>query len=83
LAKQRFTARLQGTLAEVLQSLADSQGIQFHPWPLPESLAAMRIDVETNKASIDELLEKIGAASKVSFRRDRLKVDWSPQPNSP
>jgi hypothetical protein len=83
LAKQRFTARLQGTLAEVLQSLADSQGIQFQPWPLPESLASMRIDVETSKASIDELLEKIGAASRLSFRRDRLKVDWSPQSNAP
>lgn len=83
LAKQRFTARLQGTLAEVLQSLADSQGMQFQPWPLPESLAAMRIDVETDKASIDQLLEKIGAASRLSFRRDRLKVEWSPQSDAP
>jgi hypothetical protein len=83
LAKQRFTARLQGTLAEVLQSLVDSQGIQFQPWPLPESMAAMRIDVETDKASIDELLEKIGSAGGLSFRRDRLKVDWSPQSDTP
>ncbi|MFM8176029.1 MAG: hypothetical protein ACKN81_21010 [Pirellulaceae bacterium] len=83
LAKQRFTARLQGSLAEVLQSLADSQGMQFQPWPLPESISAMRIDVETDKASIDQLLEKIGAASGLSFRRDRLKVDWSPQSDAP
>jgi hypothetical protein len=46
-------------------------------------MAAMRIDVETDKASIDELLEKIGSAGGLSFRRDRLKVDWSPQSDTP
>jgi hypothetical protein len=43
----------------------------------------MRIDVETDKASIDQLLEKIGAASRLSFRRDRLKVEWSPESDAP
>jgi hypothetical protein len=71
----KFQGELQGTLGNILASVAKQTKLEFVPWPLPDAVGKRDVKVKYNNATIDKLLEELGKAGRVKFKRQGMKCE--------
>ncbi len=72
-----LSGRIQSELEEVLRVLSVNSKITFQPLPLPPKLAKIVIEMELDKATLDDILKKLESQSGITFRQRGNMVDMT------
>jgi hypothetical protein len=74
-AVAQYSGKLAGELEGILRAFAVKAKLDISPLPLPPKLASKIIEVNLNKATVDEALRLIGLQAGIEFRRDGKRVE--------
>jgi hypothetical protein len=74
-AVAQYSGKLAGELEGILRAFAAKAKLDIAPLPLPPKLGSKTIEVNLNKATVDEALQLIGKQAGIEFRRNGKRVE--------
>lgn len=75
-SNKKLSGKIQGPLGDLLRQLGEANQLQVEPWPLPDSIAGKRVDLQVENVTIEELFQRMAESTGTVIRLEgkSLKV---------
>lgn len=70
-----YSGVLQGSLGYAVDALSKAMAVEFSPLPLPDKVAQREVRVEYKNASLEKILQDLGVAGRVEFRKQANRYE--------